>query len=194
MSIQVTSALSPEAAKTSILALIKRACEKNTFVDDNLSPDLIKVNYIGDKPGDQNVPPSPAEEPSSTSESSSSSSNSSNHAAVLAAALVPTAIFGAIAAAFIGKGKRNVVTDEKVSDHDYDLQSFAESLSDDSSEDDWYRQPIYGRFNETSEIHDVHKCKSATCELCMRFEAVKFIPAAAGNHLMTIDEGVEDSS
>jgi len=176
----VTSGLSPEATKTSALSLIERACDQDEFINDGISPDLLKVNYIGIE-RDQTPPPSKAQE------------TSSSNASMLAAALVPTAIVGAIAAFLIGKGKHEVKTETKTTPQEYDLQSWADESLSDASEDDWYRQPIYGRFNESSQIHDVHKCKSATCELCRRYETLKFIPAPPGSHLMTIDEGVEDT-
>lgn len=188
-----------EKAETATIAvvqnLIESDCKNGYYVKDvNISPDLVKVNYIGD--GD-----SPFVISGIASDSQGHSGPESS--TILAASLAPVAFLGLLAAALFGARKRTVSTGFQTTHEDgqksYILSVSDPSLSEASTEWDHGRERLYGVFGNTYFTHNVHTCKSATCQLCYNQKSfVQFIRSpkvtCPTNLLTSIVEEEDDNS
>jgi hypothetical protein len=188
-----------DKAETSTTAmvhnLIESDCKNDYYVKDvNLSPDLVKVNYIGDGDSPFLI---------TGIDSDSQGQSGSERSTLLAASLAPVAFLGLLAAALFGARKRTVSTGLHTTHEDgqksYILSVSDPSLSEASTEWDHGRERLYGVFGSTYSNHNVHTCKSATCQLCYNQKSsVQFVRVpklnCQANLLTSIVEEEDDNS
>lgn len=171
-----------EKAENATIAMIRNLiqsdCKNDYYVKDiEISPDLVKVNYIGD--GDSPIDLTVSPDTQGKTEPAKST--------LLAASLAPVAFLGLLAATLFGVRKRTVSTGVHKIVEDgqksFILSVSDPSLSEASSEWDHGRARLYGVFGNTYSTHNVHACKSATCQLCYsRKSSIQFIQAPKLNH------------
>jgi hypothetical protein len=185
-----------ETATTAMVrTLIESDCKHDYYITEvDISPDLVKVHYVGD--GD-----TPFEILDIASDSQGQ--RGPERSTILAASLAPVAFLGLLAAALLGARKRIVSTGLHAT-HEDGQKSFILSISDPSlseasAEWDHRRERLYGVFGNTYCTHNVHTCKSATCQLCYNQKtSVQFIRAPQFNcrakMLTSIVEEEDDGS
>lgn len=200
MSVHVTPTDTSEKPILAMIhTLIHSACKGDYFVKDgDVSEDLVKVNYIGE--GELNdVTPVKVE---GQGQIRSVETGNTGNAKLLTASLVPIAFLSLLAAAMFGSQKRTIVTGNKTTIEEGNkslaMPASDGSFSEQSSLWDHDRERLYGVLGETYCTHNVHTCKSATCQLCFESKnTVQFINSSKNStywpkHLASITEDAED--
>jgi hypothetical protein len=162
MTVFVTPSTPESSTMQAVQAILKMGMNEGVFADDSISTDLVKVNYLGYNDG-RSRPVQGVLDSNSTAEAKSSINP------LLLSGLVGLAILALIAAMLVGRQKKRAGTESEMNNVAAGDKSLATGNDLDDADGTFTGVPEYGDFGDANnQLHDVHRCQSSTCELCMR--------------------------